>query len=924
MPNASPNLPPSIEIGLSPYGKLYPIHSSEPPSAWIELQTELDLAFQKGPAYGLLHLALTPIEASESQEVSPSLLYWKQFGSLYLRSLFSNPTVSEATHFGSKTHATSYSIPPPIKELEEFCVSAPPMVGAEYIQLELLTVLWKNLEIALFQEVDQETKGDLKVYLKNHKSQWSLLGRVCFHLAENKQSAETPFAFLATYTHRITQQGRSQHLPLNKALEEYAGSKNKSALLSLLEPIDKASQQSPFLKQLVDSQDIFHPLMWTPREAYDFLKEIPKFEAAGMIVRVPNWWKAQRPPRPQITIQVGKKAPSHFSADSLLDFSIDLTLEGEQLTSKEWEQILSSTEGLAFIRGQWVEVDKDKLTHVLNHWEKAQNAAKQGLTFSEAMRTLSGASLAPGSTINEDVQDPQWCTVMAGDWLSQTLTQLREPERLSKEIHYLKSDLKASLRSYQEKGVAWLWLLHQIKLGGCLADDMGLGKTIQVIALLLLIKREKINKPSLLIIPASLIGNWKSEIERFAPTLTFSILHASQQKEIQPQAFPPDLMITTYSMIYRDETILDAQWNLVVLDEAQAIKNPNSKQTKAVKSLKSNHRLALTGTPIENHLSDLWSLFDFICPGLLGSAKTFSNFTKSKAKTNPTALYSSLRKLVTPYILRRLKTDKTVISDLPDKTEIKAFCSLTKTQAALYQTAVEDLTCQLKGTDGIKRKGVILAFLMGFKQICNHPSQWLKDGQFDPKKSGKFSRLKEICEVIFEKQEKVLIFTQFREMTDPLNDFLKTLFGQSGLVLHGGTPIKERKKRVDLFQSQEGPPYFILSLKAGGTGLNLTSASHVIHFDRWWNPAVENQATDRAFRIGQRKNVLVHKFICRGTIEDKIDLLIESKKALSSEILEESQASLLTELSNDDLLKLVKLDIGLAMDSSSSSEEESG
>jgi non-specific serine/threonine protein kinase len=352
-------------------------------------------------------------------------------------------------------------------------------------------------------------------------------------------------------------------------------------------------------------------------------------------------------------------------------------------------------------------------------------------------------------------------------------------------------------------------------------------------------------------------------------------------------------------------------WDLLVLDEAQAIKNPSAKQTRAVKALLGHHRIALTGTPVENRLSDLWSVFDFINPGLLGSAKTFTTFAK-RLDERDQGRYAPLRKLIHPYILRRLKTDRSVISDLPDKTELSAYCSLTKTQAALYQESVEALSTQLGMPEGIQRRGVVLAFLTRFKQICNHPSQWLGDNAYRPEDSGKFARIRELCETLAARQEKVLVFTQYREMTDPLASFLARVFGRSGLVLHGQVPVRKRTDLVRRFQEDEGEPFLVLSLKAGGTGLNLTAASQVIHFDRWWNPAVESQATDRAFRIGQKKNVLVHKFVCRGTVEEKIASLIEDKQRMSTEILEGGAETLLTEMDDQQLLELVSLDINSA------------
>jgi non-specific serine/threonine protein kinase len=358
--------------------------------------------------------------------------------------------------------------------------------------------------------------------------------------------------------------------------------------------------------------------------------------------------------------------------------------------------------------------------------------------------------------------------------------------------------------------------------------------------------------------------------------------------------------------------LIATSWHLAILDEAQIIKNAAGKQTKAVKQLEAQNRIVLTGTPIENRLGDLWSIFDFLNPGLLGSAKQFATFTKrlADAPHNP---YGPLRELVRPYILRRLKTDKSIIADLPDKTEVKTFCPLSRRQAALYQQSVQDLADQLEQADGMRRRGLVLAFLMRLKQICNHPSQWLGDGAWGEEDSGKFTRLREIAEVIADKQEKALVFSQFKETAAPLAAFLSQVFGRPGLVLTGETEVKKRKDLVRQFQEDELMPFFVLSVKAGGAGLNLTAASHVIHFDRWWNPAVENQATDRAFRIGQTRNVLVHKFVCRGTVEDRIDQMIEQKKQLAGDLLGGGAEMLLTEMKDEELLQLVGLDLNTAL-----------
>jgi len=563
------------------------------------------------------------------------------------------------------------------------------------------------------------------------------------------------------------------------------------------------------------------------------------------------------------------------------------------------------------------------------------------VSFGDAMRMLARADRADTDPAAEAGAGAgaDWSQVVAGPWLAETLHGLRSPQAL--DALDPGPALRATLRPYQQVGVRWLHLLAQLGLGACLADDMGLGKTIQVLSLLLVLKRQDVEhagmkhagtkqaslkksdarasaKPSLLVAPASLLGNWASEVTRFAPSLKVLLAHPSALSAGELEALDAgrlaqfDLVITSYGTLLRLPCLKDMPWRLVVIDEAQAIKNPNAKQTRATKQLSAQARIALTGTPIENRLGDLWSIFDFINPGLLGSSKQFSALLKRLAE-RPHNPYGPLRELVRPYILRRMKTDKSVIADLPDKTELRAYCPLSRKQAALYQAAVAELAAHLGQTDGIQRRGIVLAYLMRFKQICNHPSQWLGDNDWVEDDSGKWGRLRELAEVIAAKQEKVLVFTQFRQMTAPLAAFLGSVFGRPGLVLHGETEVKKRQELVRRFQDDEALPYFVLSLKAGGAGLNLTAASHVIHFDRWWNPSVENQATDRAFRIGQKRNVLVHKFVCRGTVEEKIDELIEAKRQLSSDLLEGGAELMLTEMKDDELLKLVALDIQSAM-----------
>lgn len=886
---------PTPTIVLSPYSKLFIETEGQ------DDDSKLISTFKTGSGEGLLYLdSLTDHFVSQSD-----FSYWRDFVRLYL-SLFAS--IQDLDKRDLVNNPVTIALPS--VDLSRLKLTIPPMKGAEYINEDSLTVLWNAIGQALQSEILKSNKNISEFFEQRHSS-LSLLGRVCFHLAENKNSIEEPFAFLATFAHQISIEGKTQHLPLNRALEEYAGAKQKINLLRLLSPIQKASKESEFIKNLVDSGDIYHTLAWNAKEAHGFLKAIPIFEKSGIAVRFPNWWKQKNANRPQVSIKLGDKTPSKMGFDALVDFSMSVMLGDKDLSQKEIQYLLDSSENLIFFKGQWVEVDKDKLSDILNKWKSVSQSVGGELSFGEAMRLLSGME---SSVVDLLTQDEQSLTrIVSGSWLEKIFEQIRSPEISQKVDGILKNYLLANLRPYQRIGVAWLFQLNQMQLGGVLADDMGLGKTIQIISLILL--RLHIHSESsfhcLLVVPASLIGNWKSELGRFAPSLSFWVAHPSGNGYQKPSGVLTPVTITTYGSISKMKWLADFEWSAIIADEAQAIKNPNAKQSKTLKSLKSKHRLALTGTPVENHLSDLWSLFDFVSPGLLGSSKAFDSFVK-KSRSENSSPYASVRKLVQPYILRRLKTDKTVIQDLPEKTEMKTYCSLSNGQIALYQKSVASLVKEIQHADGIKRRGIVLSYLMRLKQICNHPSQFVKDGRFLESDSGKFQRLREICEVIAEKQEKLLVFSQFKEMTEPISDFLKSIFRQPGLVLHGEVPIKKRSQLVSEFQRDDGPPYFVLSLKAGGTGLNLTAASHVIHFDRWWNPATENQATDRAFRIGQKRNVLVHKFICKGTLEDKIDEIIESKRSMSNELLEGGDAAILTELGNDELLKIVTLDINSA------------
>src|SRR5881628_3039289 len=863
-------------------------------------------AFARGSGHGLLDLGATELDAP----LAPPLAFLRDLGRAFVTRLCAVPDLED------RRDCVEVDCPP--DERDRLAGAVPPMDGGEYVDADWVAARWADLNRAFADEI-RAHRGSVAEWLSARHASWHTVGRVCLHLAENRGDEQHPFAFLATYAVRAGSSGKVQHRPLARALEESAARGDRQALLHLLVPLQRAAEQTAWLAELIDSGAIYEAMAWTPADAHRFLRAIPAFEAAGLVVRVPDWWRARRPPRPEVTVRVGEKRPSAVGMDALLDFSVAVALGDEKLTAAEVRQLLASSGGLVRLRGQWVELDRERLREVLAHWERVRREAEEGgLSFLEGMRLLAGAArthvdaaaLAAGEG---------WSRVEAGAWLARTLEGLRGPAGLAAADPG--ADLRGSLHPYQKVGVSWLAFASSLRLGVCLADDMGLGKTIQVLGLLLLHKRRGRggDPPHLLVAPASLLANWQAEIERFAPSLATLVAHPSAMpaRELAQLAGADlgstDLVITTYGTLARIEALRAREWSLVILDEAQAIKNPGARQTQAVKALKAHARIALTGTPVENRLGDLWSIYDFLDPGLLGSAREFSAFVKRLGE-RPDESYAPLRRLIQPYLLRRLKTDRSIVADLPDKTEVKAFCLLSGAQAALYQKTVDELERAIAGLEqGIERRGLVLAYLMRFKQICNHPAHWLGEGPWDEGESGKLARLRELVEAVAAKQEKVLVFTQFREATEPLAAFLTGLFGRPGLVLHGSTPVRARGGLVQRFQEDASVPFFVLSVKAGGSGLNLTAASHVVHFDRWWNPAVENQATDRAFRIGQTKNVLVHKFVCRGTVEEKIDELIESKRRLSEQLLEKGADLLLTELKDDELLKLVALDLSKAL-----------
>ena len=858
-----------------------------------------DATFLSGNGEGLFVLIQT-----ENLTKFPGKLFFQKLFTERINTI-SSLDMRENLHIGKLLE----SVRPGTEECAMMLFSLPPILGAEYLNEKILHQYYIEFDNALIAHFDSFT-GNFTDFLRGLSPLWKNVGKVTFHLAENKgdRTGDHPFAFMASFIWNPPGE-RPRNLPLAAALKAY--SNDKLAMTSLLEPIAEAAKKSALLRNLLENRRIFQPSAWTSGEACDFLRDIPVYEKANITIRMTNLWKT-RPPKIRVSVSLDTDKKTKLGADALLNFSVGVSLNGESLTRQEIDTLLKSSGGLIRLKGQWVEADPEKIKELLNSWQEAEEISKaNGISLIEGMRLLSGAeNTLFGKEINSADED---CEIQVGTALREILNRLTTPDR--NELPPLPGNLREILRPYQLDGVKYLWFASSIGFGTCLADDMGLGKTLQILTLIKLWKQEKLLEklPVLLVLPATLLANWQSEKEKFTPDLQMAVLHPSVLSHDEWKVFEEDpdkylkryeVVLTTYGMTSRLPQLKKLTFPAIIADEAQAIKNPSSAQSRAVRSLQSPRKIALTGTPIENRLSDLWSIFDFLNHGLLKDLKNFVSYTKRLDGD-----YSSLRKLTSPFILRRLKTDKRIIQDLPDKVENKVYCTLSKKQAALYSRCVDELAEALQEEgNGIKRKGIVLAYLMRFKQICNHPAQFSGTENFCPEDSGKFLCISNLAESIASRQEKVLVFTQFKEMTVPLLDYLEQCFQRPGLLLHGGTPVKERAKLVQTFQKEDGPPFFVLSLKAAGTGLNLTAANHVIHFDRWWNPAVENQASDRAYRIGQKRNVLIHKFICRGTLEEKIDALMSEKQQLADDILGGGAEKILTEMSTDEILNIVKLD----------------
>jgi hypothetical protein len=716
--------------------------------------------------------------------------------------------------------------------------------------------------------------------------------RTCFRLVEPPEGAEE------AWTVEFALQSTADPSLMVAAADVWAGTAGTAladAPESLLAGLGRATRLFPALETAL-REPAPVALTLDTADALGFLRAAgPLLSGAGFGVLLPDWVRKARlglklTTRSRSASSAASVTASKFGMNDIVNFRYDIAVGGETLSEAELATLAAMKVPLVRLRGQWVELDERHVQAALKFLERGQSGT---MTSAEALN----------AGLHQEAAGVPLAEVDADGWLGDLLSG--EADRRLEPVP-APDGFTGTLRPYQERGLAWLSFLDRIGLGAVLADDMGLGKTVQLLSL---VAASRAAGPTLLVCPMSLVGNWQREAERFVPSLRVHVYHGADRELRTGHLGQGDLVITTYQVTGRDQAALSAvDWARVVCDEAQNIKNHATRQARAVRGLPARSRIALTGTPVENRLSELWSILEFTNPGLLGSASAFrENYAIPVERHGDEIAATRLKRVTQPFVLRRLKTDKSIIADLPDKQEIKVWCNLTPEQASLYAATVEDMMARVESAEeGIERRGLVLATMAKLKQVCNHPAHLLGDGSRLPDRSGKLARLEEICDEIVQDGEKALCFTQYAEFGRLLQPHLAARLGCPVLFLHGGTSRGQRDSMVARLAEMEGPAVMVLSLKAGGTGLNLTAANHVIHFDRWWNPAVEDQATDRAFRIGQTRNVQVRKFICVGTLEERIDAMIEEKKALAERIVGTGE-SWLASLSVAELREVIAL-----------------
>lgn len=663
----------------------------------------------------------------------------------------------------------------------------------------------------------------------------------------------------------------------------------REAQAELLRALALAGDYLPKISEVVNSRGKQSALVKLEEMGQFLQGRLELLNLLGIRVRLPKG--LAKLARPVLTLKASAKGRvddvSYLSLAEMLQFSYELALGDEPISAKEFRQLLKSAGNLVRYRDQFVMLDAGEAQTILRRLQDGPSS----LSGMERLRVML-AGERDGIRIDLD------------ETLRRILDHLAQPGDIP-----LPAGVRATLRPYQERGFRWLHTNIDRGLGCCLADDMGLGKTLQVLTLLQKRKEDgTLPHPALIVCPTTLVGNWRKECEKFTPGLNVAVYHGAQR---QLAVKGKDMVITTYGLVRRDAAKFKSkEWSLVILDEAQAIKNPEADQSKAVKGLKAGAGIAMTGTPVENRLSELWSIFDFLGKGYLGSLAGFKrDFATPIEKYRDPAKAESLRRVIAPFLLRRMKTDKTIIQDLPEKIITDDYCNLTREQAALYESEVKNALRIIQDSEGIARRGLIFQMITRLKQICNHPVQYAKKGRADKSASGKAERAVELLAAILQAHEKALIFTQYREMGELLVEMIRAELRHTPAFFHGGVSRTQRDRMVDEFQENAAHKIMIVSLKAGGTGLNLTAANHVIHYDLWWNPAVENQATDRVFRIGQQKNVMVNRLITLGTFEEKIDAMIKAKQELT-DLTVSAGEHWITELSDRELREIFALGAG--------------
>ena len=809
----------------------------------------------------------------DKKEFNQSINYLRTLSREYIRKYVSDTRFP----FAKSPFSISFSD----SELNDLVGRVPFLIGSENVKAVWVQRILNTVDRACATEINN--RGGLpESYFKERNIDIIIPSRIFFHLVENKQG-KLPFAFLATYS-SMTENG-IKFYPLKNALSDL---KDEPVQLGkIMSIITTVAQKSSYINELINSGKLFYPLQVNEEDAYTFLKETSLYEENGIVCRIPKWYSDN-----SCKIQYDFKEHLwekmifqgvFFTKLTINHFSPELFYHGIPITIEEIKELLSRQEGLEFIKGRWVENNHDQLEDLLFQYEEL---SKDGTSLLDILKNKSGYAgfSEPKRTIEIEITHAEWLDHLFEKKIEQ-LPEVSIPEPFT-----------SILRRYQMDAVRWCYQMYHFGFGVCLADDMGLGKTLEVLAFLKKIRADGL-KRILAIVPATLVDNWKNEIQKF--DLDIDVFTLRGNNEPSGSGCNAFLTLTTYQTAIRSDYIDRVNWDCVILDEAQAIKNYYTLQAKKVKSLHSKMRIAMTGTPIENSLLELWSIFDFINPGLLGTRQEFTKFYLSESA-------DKLKSLIDPFILRRLKTDKNIISDLPEKNEIDVPISLTKDQIVIYKQVVNMMNKAASAmSDPRQKKIAVLSSIIKLKQVCNHPSQYYGTEVFETDRSGKFIQLQEICETIHAKREKVLVFTQFKEIIKPLDDLLAHVFEKHGRCIDGTVSMKNRNTYVQEFQSGT-IPYMVLTIKTAGVGLNLTAAQNVIHFDRWWNPAVENQATDRAYRIGQKKNVMVYKFIAMNTIEEQINNMLSTKQALADTYINNSGDNVLSKLSIEELLNAAR------------------